>query len=61
MVTTVAATIGSEPPVLAVLCDPDGDPPGLRMFSVVYSDAAAPEEDCAVGEPSFRLSCARAV
>lgn len=42
--------IGSQPPVIEVVCDPEGDPPGMTYFTVVFSDAPPPdevsEEDC---------------
>ena len=31
--------LGSEAPPLAVICDPEDDPPGVRFFSVIWSDA----------------------
>jgi hypothetical protein len=30
--------------VLAVVCDAAGDPPGVRMFSLVFADAPPPDE-----------------
>jgi hypothetical protein len=42
--TTVAMVWGTTPPVRAVYCDPDGDPPGQRWFSVVLDDAGEPDD-----------------
>jgi hypothetical protein len=42
--TAVAMVYGSTGPVRAVYCDPDGDPPGQRWFTVVFDDAGPPED-----------------
>jgi hypothetical protein len=36
---------GSEAPIEAVACDPKGDPPGLLVFSVFFSDHGEHEDD----------------
>ena len=36
--TTVAIVFGTEGDPIAVLCDPDSDPPGQRWFTVVLDD-----------------------
>ena len=41
--TTLAMVFGTEGEPIAVLCDPDGDPPGQRWFTVVLSDSPGPE------------------
>lgn len=51
---TVAIEWGGEPPVLAVIADPAGDPRGFTYFSVIWSDA--PPEDAEREETS--LACA---
>lgn len=42
--TTVAIVYGSTSPARAVYCDPDGDDPGQRWFSVVFCDAGDPDD-----------------
>ena len=41
--TTVAIVFGTEGEPVAVLCDPEGDPPGQRWFTVVLDDSPGPE------------------
>lgn len=36
--------LGSEPPVIQVVCHPDSDPEGQTWFTVAFSDAPAPED-----------------
>ena len=42
--TTLALVHGSAGVPVAVLCDPAGDPPGQRWFTVVLSDSPGPGE-----------------
>ena len=41
--TTLAIVFGETGEPIAVLCDPDGDPPGLRFFTVVLDDPPGPD------------------
>ena len=41
--TTLAMVYGDEGEPIAVLCDADGDPPGLRFFTVVLDDSPGPD------------------
>jgi hypothetical protein len=43
--TVVAFLYGTVGEPVAVLCDPDGDPPGLRFFTVVLEDSPGPGSD----------------
>lgn len=43
--TTVAIVFGTEGEPIAVLCDPDGDPPGQRWFTVVLDDSPGPDSE----------------
>ncbi len=36
---------GSELPIEAVACDPEGDPPGMLIFSVFFSDHRKHDDD----------------
>lgn len=46
-VTSVAFVVGTRPPVIQVVYDPEGDPSGMAWFTIVLSDAPPPGE---VGE-----------
>ena len=41
--TTLATVYGDEGEPIAVLCDANGDPPGLRFFTVVLDDSPGPD------------------
>jgi hypothetical protein len=41
--TTLAIVFGETGEPIAVLCDPEGDPPGLRWFTVVLDDTPGPD------------------
>ena len=55
---TVAVVYGESGAPELVLCDPDGDPPGQRWFTVVLDDTPGPDGpsaapvcvDCLLGE-----------
>ena len=42
---TVAIVFGTEGEPVAVLCDPEGDPPGQRWFTVVLDDSPGPDSE----------------
>jgi len=41
--TTLAIVFGERGEPIAVLCDPDGDPPGQRWFTVILDDTPEPD------------------
>jgi hypothetical protein len=43
--TTLAIVFGTEGEPIAVLCDPEGDPPGQRWFTVVLDDSPGPDSE----------------
>jgi len=48
--TTVAIVFGTEGEPIAVLCDPDGDPPGQRWFSPDSEPDVHVCVDCLLGQ-----------
>jgi hypothetical protein len=43
--TTFAIVFGETGDPIAVLCDPDTDPPGQRWFTVVLDDSPGPDSE----------------
>ena len=43
--TTLAIVYGRKGEPIAVLCDPDGDAPGQRWFTVVLDDSPGPDSE----------------